>query len=107
MLESFSTYFIIIFGVVVGWTLVETATGIIHAFINRIDVEVFNRTNKKLSGSRKAIISLIALIAAMVLAQVGIIDLIAKGYAFMAYAMILFYGLPLLLAAPKLFRNQL
>ena len=43
-----------------------------------------------------------ALVAAMLLAQVGIVDLIAKGYSMMAYAMILFYGLPLLIAAPKL-----
>jgi uncharacterized membrane protein YkvI len=106
MLEAFSPYFIVIFGIVVGWTLVETATGIIHAFICRVDVEVFTESGKNLSGQRKALISLIALIAAMLLAQVGIIDLIAKGYSFMAYAMILFYGIPLVLAAPALFSKK-
>lgn len=102
MLEPFGTGFVVVFGLVVGWTLVETATGIIHAFIGRIDAEVFQKSNKNLSGGRKATISLIALAAAMLLAQVGIIDLIAKGYSYMAYAMIVFYGLPLLLASPKL-----
>lgn len=102
MLEPFGATFVVIFGIVVGWTLVETATGIIHAFIGRIDAEVFQKSKQYLSGSRKALISLVALVAAMLLAQVGIIDLIAKGYSYMAYAMIVFYGLPLLVAAPKL-----
>lgn len=103
MLKPFGSNLIIVFGIVVGWTLIETATGIIHAFIGRIDVDVFQKRKKHLTGQRKAMISFVALIAAMLLAQVGIIDLIAKGYSFMAYAMILFYGLPLLAAAPKLF----
>ncbi len=106
MLEAFSPYFIVVFGIVVGWTLVETATGIIHAFICRVDVEFFSRTREPLTGRSKALISLFALVAAMLLSRVGIIDLIAKGYSFMAYAMILFYGLPLLLAAPKLFSSH-
>ncbi|MFZ1807365.1 MAG: hypothetical protein WAU36_09100, partial [Cyclobacteriaceae bacterium] len=102
MLEPFGPTFVVIFGIVVGWTLVETATGIIHAFIGRIDADVFQRSKQNLSGGRKALISFVALVAAMLLAQVGIIDLIAKGYSYMAYAMILFYGIPLLFAAPKL-----
>lgn len=107
MLKPFGSNLIIVFGIVVGWTLIETATGIIHAFIGRIDVDVFQKSEKHLAGKHKAIISLIALVAAMLLAQVGIIDLIAKGYSFMAYAMILFYGVPLLVAAPKLFGGKL
>lgn len=102
MLEPFGSSFVIVFGIVVGWTLVETATGIIHAFIGRIDVEIFQKGKQHLSGTRKALISLVALVAAMLLAQIGIIDLIAKGYSYMAYAMILFYGVPLLIATPKL-----
>jgi uncharacterized membrane protein YkvI len=107
MLKPFGSNLIIIFGIVVGWTLIETATGIIHAFIGRIDVDVFQKSEKHLTGKRKAMISLVALVTAMGLAQVGIIDLIAKGYSFMAYAMILFYGVPLLVAAPKLFTQKL
>ncbi len=107
MLEPFGSTFVIVFGIVVGWTLVETATGVIHAFIGRIDVEMFQKKQRHLSGNQKALISFVALIAAMLLSQVGIIDLIAKGYSLMAYAMILFYGVPLLIAGPKLFKlNQ-
>lgn len=107
MLEPFGPSFVVIFGIVVGWTLVETATGIIHAFIGRIDTEVFQKSKQHLSGTRKALISLVALVAAMLLAQVGIIDLIAKGYSYMAYAMILFYGIPLLFVAPRLLFNKI
>lgn len=106
MLEPFGPAFVVIFGIVVGWTLVETATGIIHAFIGRIETDVKLATGNQLSGVKKALISTIALIAAMLLAQVGIIDLIAKGYSFMAYAMILFYGIPLIAAAPNLLFNR-
>jgi len=102
LLTPFGSTFIVIFGIVVGWTLVETATGVIHAFINRLDVDIYQTTGKNLTGFRKGIISLIALIIAMLLAQIGIIDLIAKGYTYMAYAMILFFGIPLLAIAPKL-----
>ncbi|HNP94725.1 MAG TPA: hypothetical protein PKJ63_03825 [Cyclobacteriaceae bacterium] len=106
MLETFGSSYVIIFGIVVGWTLVETATGVIHAFIGRVEVDIKLATGNHLSGLKKAMISTIALIAAMILAQVGIIDLIAKGYTFMAYAMILFYGVPLIIAAPRLLRNK-
>jgi len=102
MLEPFHPALIIAFGIVVGWTLVETATGVIHAFISRVEIEYFERTKKPLKKISKAIISATALVAALILAQVGIIDLVAKGYSMMAYAMIVVYGLPLLFVGGKL-----
>jgi uncharacterized membrane protein YkvI len=96
MLEPFHPTLIIAFGIVVGWTLVETATGMIHAFISRVETEVLERKKIPLKKTTKAAISATALIAALVLSQVGIIDLVAKGYTIMAYAMIAVYGLPLL-----------
>lgn len=102
MLSPFGNYLVVVFGIVAGWTLVETATGIIHAFIGRINVDIQKNTGKPLAGKFKALISILALAAALMLARVGIIDLIAKGYSVMAYAMILFYAVPLLAFAPKL-----
>jgi uncharacterized membrane protein YkvI len=103
MLEPFNNSTLIIaFGIVVGWTLVETATGMIHAFISRVETEVMERKKQPLKKTTKAIISATALIAALVLSQVGIIDLVAKGYTIMAYAMIAVYGLPLLFFSGKL-----
>lgn len=93
---------IVVFGIVVGWTLVETATGMIHAFISRIEMEMAEQKKEPLKKISKALISSVALIASLLLAQVGIIDLVAKGYELMAYAMMAVFGLPLLWYAPKL-----
>ena len=95
MLQNMGYLVVVIFGLVVGWTLVETATGNIHAFITRLNVDLMERNRRYLSGFQKAGVSFVALILAVALSSVGIIDLIAKGYAFMGYAMIAFYAIPL------------
>ncbi len=101
MLKGLPSGFLFAFGVVVGWTLIETATGVIHGFISRIEADAVSR-GKTLRKITKAWISLAALVAALLLAQVGIIDLVAKGYTWMAYAMIAVYALPLLAFSGKL-----
>lgn len=105
ILKQYPTYLTIIFGIVVGWTLVETATGMIHAFISRIEHELEESRGLHLPKWKKALISSIALTASLLLAQIGIIDLVAKGYELMAYAMIAVYGLPLLFHSRKLLSN--
>lgn len=102
ILKSFHPTLIIVFGIVVGWTLIETATGVIHAFISRVETEFIARKNRPLKKITKALISSLALVAALLLAQVGIIDLVAKGYKLMAYGMITVFGLPLLFYSRKL-----
>jgi uncharacterized membrane protein YkvI len=105
MLQEFNPVLIVIFGIVVGWTLIETATGMIHAFISRIETEAKEK-GKPLKKITKAYISLAALIASLILSRVGIIDLVAKGYTIMAYAMIAVYALPLLIFAGKFLKNK-
>jgi len=105
MLKEFHPILIAIFGVVVGWTLIETATGMIHAFISRIETEA-NEQGTPLKKITKAYISFAALIASLILAQVGIIDLVAKGYTIMAYAMIAVYAVPLLIFSGKFLREK-
>jgi uncharacterized membrane protein YkvI len=102
ILKSFHPVLILIFGIVIGWTLVATATGMIHAFITRVETELQQRQGTPLKKINKAIISCVALIASLMLAQVGIIDLVAKGYTLMAYAMIAVYAVPLLYYSRKL-----
>ena len=96
MLQSFDRYVIIIFGLVVGWTLVETSTGIIHALIDRINAQMEERSSKGLTKKQKGIIAIATLALAVLFAQFGIIDLIAKGYTIMAYCMIGVFALPLM-----------
>ncbi len=102
ILKSSHPILIVIFGIVVGWTLIETATGMIHAFISRIETEVAERQKAPIKKIYKALISSVALVASLILAQVGIIDLVAKGYELMAYAMIAVYGIPLIFYSRKL-----
>lgn len=105
MLEEFNPILIAVFGVVVGWTLIETATGMIHAFISRIETEA-DQKGKPLKKITKAYISLAALIASLILSQVGIIDLVAKGYTVMAYAMIAVYAVPLVIFSGKFLKSK-
>ena len=107
MLEGYNPAFVGAFSLVIGWTLIETATGVIHAFIGRIETEALQK-GMQLKKINKAYISFAALFAAMLLSQVGIIDLVAKGYTIMAYAMIAVYALPLFYYARMLlFGNRL
>lgn len=96
MLEGFGAWVAILFGIVVGWTLIETATGMIHAFIRRVNSNLEEFGKKPLNNKQNAFISIGALVGSVILAQIGIIDLIAKGYTFMAYCMIAVYAIPLL-----------
>lgn len=96
MLSDYPIVVTIFFGVVVGWTLIETASGMIHAFIDRLDSQIGEHTRKMLSAGQKGAIAIGTLVLAVGLAQVGIIDLISKGYTAMAYGMIIVFAIPLL-----------
>lgn len=96
MLEGFPVIVIVIFGIVVGWTLIETASGMIHAFVDRIESQMNDLANRSLTDMQKGAIAVGTLILAVILAQVGIIDLISKGYTAMAYGMIAVFAIPLL-----------
>lgn len=96
MMQDFPLFFIVLFGIVVGWTLIETASGMIHAFVDRLEAQMEELANKKLSPTQKGSIAVGTLVLAVILAQVGIIDLISKGYTAMAYAMIVVFAVPLL-----------
>lgn len=85
-----------VFGVVVGWTLIETSTGIIHGLLDRIDGALEEKNKPVLTGKQNAMVTVAVLITATIFAKVGIIGLIAKGYTYMAYAMIIVFLVPLL-----------
>jgi len=87
---------IILFGIVVGWTLIETSTGIVHGLLGRIDGVLEEKGKPKLTAKQNSAVTVTVLILATLLAKVGIIDLIAKGYTAMAYGMILVFLVPLL-----------
>ena len=90
-----------------GWTLVETATGCIHMIIDRFDVALTERGQARLSDSKRGIITVITLIAALLLSRIGVVTLIEQGYTYLSYGFILFYLLPtLLVGGYKIIRHK-
>ena len=97
---------ITLFSIVMGWTLVETATGCIHMIIDRFDVALVEKGSQKLSDKKRGIITVITLIAALILSRIGVVTLIEKGYSLLSYGFILFYLLPtLLVGGYKIIKN--
>ena len=92
---SGSPLLVIVFGVVVGWTLIETATGMIHALLERIDKGLADAGKPYMSGFSRGGVTVIIFLLATIFAKFGIIDLIGMGYQLMSYGFILVYLIPL------------
>ena len=90
------TWTIILFGVVMGWTLIETSTGVLHSFIERVNSTLEDHDKQALSRGQSACLTVVVLITATVFSKFGIIDLIAKWYDTMSYSLMVVYALPLL-----------
>ena len=89
-------FFTVIFGIVMGWTLIETSTGVIQALMGRVNVEMTERRKSSLSRKQQATVTVVILVAACVMAKFGIIALIEKGYTVLSYGFMLMYMLPIL-----------
>lgn len=87
---------IAIFGIVMGWTLIETSTGIIHAAIERVNNGLQEANRPVMTNKQQAALTIVVLIGSMVLSKVGIIDLIAKVYTTLSYVFLAIYVVPLL-----------
>lgn len=81
--------------IVVLWTLVETATGMVHAITDRIDVGLEAAGRQGLRPFQAALVTVAILAAAVALAQFGIIALVSQGYSLMAYGFMVLFALPL------------
>ena len=90
------------YGVVMGWTLIETSVGLIHAIIDRVDESVSQLTTGRfehedgLSNLQSGLLGGGVLVLATILSRVGIIALVAQGYTIMAYFFIALFAVPLL-----------
>lgn len=98
MLQSVSDSMVpvLVFGVVAGWTLIETATGMIHALLERCDQAMIDADKPALSAKMRGLITAGILIMAILFSKIGIIDLIGKGYSMISYGFMIIYLLPLL-----------
>ncbi len=97
---------IAIFGLVAGWTLIETAVGSIHALLHRVERNLgdlprrWRPASGALTPRQKALTAVLVLAAAAGLSTIGIIDLVAKGYGTLAWGFIALIVLPLFVVVP-------
>ena len=89
-------WMLVLFSIVMGWTLIETATGIIHAMIARINQGLIEKDKPQLSRGRRGLLTVGILVTSVLFAKYGIIALIAQAYNALAYAFIALFLLPLL-----------
>ena len=78
-----------------GATLIETSTGMVIGFTQRIEQQLLEMQKNKLTGGQRALGSVVVLILAVIFAQVGIIGLVAQGYTLMGYGFLVLHALPL------------
>ncbi|MEU3271241.1 hypothetical protein ABZ639_10350 [Saccharomonospora sp. NPDC006951] len=96
MLSNYGPWVVIVFGLLVGWTLLATAVGLVQGALNRVSVNLEDLGRKPLTRRGNGITAAVTLIVAIVISQAGIVDLVAKGYTAGAWGMLIVFGLPLL-----------
>ncbi|MXW66162.1 MAG: hypothetical protein F4Z72_03970 [Gemmatimonadales bacterium] len=87
--------FQIAFQVVLFGTLIESGTGVIHAFNERV-AGVFAARRAHMPPTLRPAVAVLLLILASLLSRFGIIDLIATGYGALSWAFLFIFVLPLL-----------
>ncbi len=85
----------IFFQVVLFGTLIETGTGLIHGVNERID-HVMRERGATLPELVRPALAILLLGAGTLLAGVGLVDLIARGYGTLTWVFLLVYVLPVL-----------
>ena len=96
MMKDQGTAVVVIFCIVIGWTLIATAVGVLNAIAGRIDNQLLEHNKPILSSKQRTMITLAYLVGAVILAKIGIIDLIGKGYMVMSYGFIISFIVPLI-----------
>lgn len=84
----------IAFQVTLFGTLIETGAGFINAVIGRIE-SVYSEKGKRMPKSVNLGTTLGLLIMGVIIAQFGLVGLIAKGYGTITWGFFLFYALPI------------
>lgn len=84
-----------VFAFVIVWTLVETSTGMIHAIVDRVAVNLAEVGRPPMSRGQVGALTVAVLALAAVLSRLGLIELVSRGYSVMAYGFLLLFALPL------------
>ncbi|GAA5108313.1 hypothetical protein [Haloechinothrix salitolerans] len=103
MLQGQGNWVVVVYGILVGWTLIATAVGLTHAVLVRVDQNLRDFGRQPLSGRARGGVTVGVLVVCLGLAQIGIIDLIAVGYFAGGVALIAVFVVPLVLRGGNLF----
>lgn len=107
MLGDADRWVVVLYGVLVGWTLVATAVGLIQSVLVRIDLNLAELQRPAIGASVRTAVVFAALGTGALLSAIGIVDLIAIGYLVGAVALIVVFGIPLFLrSATYLWRGS-
>jgi len=87
--------FQILFQIVLFGTLIETGTGMIHGVNERL-ASTFEEAGRELPAAARPLIAVSLLIVGALLAQFGLIGLIARGYGTLTWVFLVVILLPLL-----------
>jgi uncharacterized membrane protein YkvI len=90
-----SRAFQITFQVVLLGTLIETGTGFIHAFNERV-AGVYTEKKRTMPSYMRPLVAVVLLTVATLFAQVGLVNLIAQGYGTITWGFWLVYVIPVL-----------
>lgn len=90
-----SPTFQVVFQLILFGTFIETGTGLVHAVNERL-AGAFTERGKTLPDSMRPVVALALLGLGTVLAQFGIIDLIATGYGTLTWFILVLFVIPVL-----------
>lgn len=94
--DAGGSWLLVVFALVMGWTLLETSIGLIHALLDRVDRNLHRRESGGMSRPMRGALGAGVLCMAAGLSQIGIIALVARGYTWMGYLFIALFALPLM-----------
>ena len=93
--ELGSRLFLFVFQIMLLGTLVETGTGMIHAFNERL-ATALEEKGRKLAAGVRPVGAVVLLLLAAIVAQVGLENLIANGYGTATYGFWIVFLIPVL-----------
>jgi len=89
-----SAFLLVVFQIMLFGTLIETGTGFIHSFNERIQ-SVYHTRGKAFPRRLRPLIALVLLLLGFGISTFGLIDLIAKGYGSLSWGVLFVFVVPL------------
>jgi uncharacterized membrane protein YkvI len=99
-----SRTFQVVFQLVLFGTLIETGTGLIHGMNERI-AHVFQERGRVMPSLLRPVLAVGLLLSGTLLASVGLVDLIARGYGTLTWVFLLVFVLPVLTLGTWMIRS--